>query len=667
MKIGIGIDTGGTYTDAVAYDFEGGRILGSAKSLTTKEDLTGGILAALDGLPGDLIAQAELVSLSTTLATNACVEDKGGKAKLIFFGGDRKIIAENGGKYGLPPAEDIYIQESYTDFWGGMEREPDWELFAENIVRELEHIDGAGIIEMNAMKNGAVVEKKAKHIFEQKHDIPVVCSHELFSELNCLQRGSSTLLNAGLFPVIKEFLDAIKIAMQERGISAPLVIVRSDGSLMSEQFASVRPVETLLCGPAASVIGSTRLADEPDCIIIDMGGTTSDIAIVRGGVPVAATGGVSIGRWRTFVSGLYVKTFGLGGDSAVHYNDSGLVLEEYRVVPLCIAAGKYPVIIDNLRRLLADTGHRHSKYLHEHYMLGKDISGSARYTDEERAFCAALKDGPLILKAAAEAVGKDLYALNVSRLVKEGAVQVCGLTPTDIMHVKGDFNRYAAEASMLGAKFVALNLGVTVGELCDLVYDEVKHKLYLNIVKAMLENNDAYYMKNGISKEAERFISESYKSASKPCGIVSAAFKTGCSLVGIGAPIHIFLGDVAEMLGTRAVIPEYSGVANAVGAVAGNVCANYTVSIKPNYSPAGISSYTVFGSEVRSFESLVDAQEYAVREAKDGAYAEAVKRGAQGELNITCDIKAREGHGKGVTVHLDTAVTAQAVGSAGFR
>lgn len=85
MKIGIGIDTGGTYTDAVIYDFEDKTILGSAKSLTTKNDLAIGIINAIDGLHTDLVQKAEIISLSTTLATNACVEDKGGQAKLIFM------------------------------------------------------------------------------------------------------------------------------------------------------------------------------------------------------------------------------------------------------------------------------------------------------------------------------------------------------------------------------------------------------------------------------------------------------------------------------------------------------------------------------------------------------------------------------------------------------
>ena len=162
MKLGIGIDTGGTYTDAVVYDFESGTILGAAKALTTKNDLTIGILGAIDGLPADLTKQAKIISLSTTLATNACVEDKGGRAKLIFFGGDRKVIDKLGRQCGLPASDEICIQESYTTFSGEIEREPDWELFDSQTDSGFDDLDGVGIIEINAMRNGAVVEKQAR-------------------------------------------------------------------------------------------------------------------------------------------------------------------------------------------------------------------------------------------------------------------------------------------------------------------------------------------------------------------------------------------------------------------------------------------------------------------------------------------------------------------------
>lgn len=664
MKLGIGIDTGGTYTDAVIYDFETKRILGSAKSLTTKQDLTVGILGAIDGLPNELATKAEMISLSTTLATNACVEDKGGRAKLIFFGGEKDIIDKYGRQYGLPPSEDICIQESFTSFSGNTEKEIDWAAFEKEIESGFENLDGVGIIEMNSMKNGAVNEKKAKEIFLKKYNIPVVCGNELFSEYNSLRRGASTLLNAGLFPVISEFLLSVKKALKARNITPEsIVIVRSDGSLMSEEFASFRPVETLLCGPAASAIGCTHLATNPNSIVVDMGGTTTDIAFINNGLPVTVTGGVSIGRWKTFVNGMYVKTFGLGGDTAVHYNGEKLYLEEWRIVPLCVAAEDYPCILDSLKKT---PPRKHSKYLYEHYILVKDILESTRYTEEEKAFCAALKEKPLSISDAAAAVGKDVYTLKVDNLLKDGVVQLCGLTPTDIMHIKGDFNKYNSEASLLGAKFVALNIGISVEELCEKVYNEVKKKLYINIVKSMLENKYPDYMKNGISADVERFIEDNYNEANTPHKLFSTAFKTNYSLIGVGAPIGVFLNDVADMLGTEAYIPENYEVANALGAIVGSVSASCSIEIQPN-SNDNDSGFIVFGKNGNAvFEELEDATEYAVNQAMEEAKAQAQKRGAKGEITVTYEINSNEADTRDGAVYLNTVVTATAAGSIGF-
>lgn len=669
MKIGIGIDTGGTYTDAVAYDFDGKTILGSAKALTTKNDLTVGILNALDEFPREMLRQAEIISLSTTLATNACVEDKGGNAELIFFGGDKKVIDELGGKYGLPKSDNIYIQESFTRFSGDIERELDWKTFENAITRSYENCDGIGIVEIFAMKNGAVVEKKAKELFMKKHNIPVVCGHELFSQLNCLQRASSTLLNAGLFPVIKEFINSIKEAMTQRDMTASVVIVRSDGSLMSEEFAYIRPVETLLCGPAASVIGGNKLAGEPNSVIIDMGGTTTDIVLVKNNIPVKVTDGVCVGKWRTYVDGLYVKTFGLGGDSAIHYRGSSVFLEDYRVVPLCSAAAQYPQIIDNLREL-ADSGQTHHKFLHEHYILIKDISGSPRYTDEEKRICGILKNSPLILKDLSCALGNDNYTVNnISRLIKDGIVQICGFTPTDIMHIKGDFTSYSKEAALFGAKFVSRNIGITVDELCGVIYDQIKRKIFINTVKVMLENIYPEYLKHGVNPDAEQFINYSYDNAliNPEQNIFKIIFKTDFKLVGIGAPIHIFLHDIAELLGTEAVVAPYYEVANAFGAIAGNILVTHSIEIKPIYEPSGLSGYTVFGNdENKTFGAMEEAEEFAVKEAETGAYKEAVRRGAAGDISVTVNFNKNEPDIKDGKFYLGTTVVATAVGIMGF-
>ena len=665
MRIGIGIDTGGTYTDAVVYDFDTHAVLGSAKSLTTKADLTIGILGALDGLPPALLGQAELVSLSTTLATNACVEDRGGNAKLIFFGGDKQIINDLGGRYGLPPVNEIHIQEAYTTFSGEVLREPDWAQFRAHIAAGgYEACAGVGIVESNAIKNGGVVEKTAKAIFGEQKNIPVVCGYELFNALNSLQRASSTLLNARLFPVIQDFLDAIKKSLAQRGVHAEIVMMRSNGSLMSEAFAADRPVETLLCGPAASVMGASGLADEPDSIIVDMGGTTTDIALVRDGVPVSALDGVRIGKWRTFVDGLYVKTLGLGGDSAVHTKESTLQLEEYRVVPLCVAAETYPQILENLRALdMAEAVH--TQPLHEHYLLVRDIAGNSYYTEREQAFCRALQAGPLSLREAPAAVGMDMYNINVLRLIREGIVQMCGLTPTDIMHVRGDFDRYNTEAATLAARFAARNMGVDLDALCETVYEEVKRKMYRSIVVAMLENKHEDYLKNGMPVAMEEQIDENWREvrSGEKNPLVSMSFRTTLPIVGIGAPIKVFLEDVAKALGTRAVIASHYEVANALGAIVGSVAATFTVAIRPGLDAEDVDCFDVFARDgKRSFAELIEAEQFAKMEAEAGAIAEAQKRGAVGELAVTCNVQANEAPARHCVIYLGTDVVAQAVG-----
>ena len=665
-KIGIGIDTGGTYTDAVIYNFDEKKLIAAAKALTTRQDLSLGILEALAKLPDDELIKARLISLSTTLATNACVENRGGRAKLIFLGGDKNVINERGAKYGLPPADEIYIQECFTTFSGTIEKETDWELLRKNINGQFKDLDGAGIVEIYAMKNSGVIEKRTKEIFNECFSIPVICGHELFSDLNCLQRASSTLLNARLFPIIKEFLEAIKKSMFERKIHAQPVIVRSDGSLMSEAFACLHPVQTLLSGPAASVSGGILLAAEKDCIVVDMGGTTTDIALVKNEIPVMAEEGISIGKWKTFVRGFAVKTFGLGGDSAVHYNENQLFLEEYRLLPLCVAGAKNPQLIEKLK-VLAESHIKHTHYLYEHYILGIGIRDSSRYTDYEKRFCEALEKGPLMLGEAASLMDSDIYNFRPHRLLAEGIVQISGFTPTDAMHIKNDFNAFSREASLMAARHIAFNLGVSVEELCSRIYDEVIRKLYTEISLMLLESRDRYLAKKVNHGDLYYFIQQSYKSAreGKKDELLLFNLSTQFPLLGLGAPIRVFLEETAGLLGTKAIIPEYYEVANALGAVAGKIRASCTVEIKPEYSRDGIMGYTVYGyNQKGNFRKLAEAEAFALKEAETGALSEARKRGGQGNLEIVREHRRNEGSAKDGAIFLGTTITARVLAEA---
>lgn len=655
MKIGAGIDTGGTYTDAVLYDFQSKQILASAKALTTKEDLALGIGRALDALPRELLQQAELIGLSTTLATNACVENKGGRAKLLLINAYEKVVAELGGRYGLPPAADIFFLQGE-----GEQRQvadAEWNRLLEQGREWLLTAEALGVVESNAAISNAAVERQARELITARYDIPVICGHELFHDLNTLRRGASTLLNARLIPLVAEFLTAIRQALRQRGITAPVVIVRSDGSLMSENFTGSRPVETLLCGPAASVSGGMALTHEQDCLGIDIGGTTTDISIVKGGLPVLVKDGVNVGKWRTFVKGVFIETFGLGGDSAVRYDRYGkLYLDTKRVMPLCVTASQWPEVREKLAALVA-TKKGHSRPLHEFFLLLHDISGQAKYDAREQAFAAALREKPLMLSEAAAAVGEDIYTLDMRRLEKEGVVLRCGLTPTDAMHVKGDFDRYDQEAAALGLSFVARSTKYEPEQLADLIYDKVKEALYRRILKLVVE--DRYpVLRQGIGAGLEAMIEDSWRQASgrvalsmtekantadtavtPPPAFLAADLRLGVPLVGIGAPVHVFLPDVARALGTTCLIPEHAGVANALGAIVGNVCATAEIRVEAYRPGEEFERYIVYGREQNSVvDGFPAAEKLAAAEAETAARQEAYRRGAVGELSVSVEL-----------------------------
>lgn len=620
--IGIGIDTGGTYTDAVIYDFEKKEVLSSGKALTTKKDLTIGIRNALNTLSDEVLKQAEFLSLSTTLATNACVEGIGGRVKLVFIGVEEKTVQEFHQSYGLPKPEEIcFLPKPVTD----------WEAFREEVRASFAEYDSVAIVEIFAREDQGKYEKDAEKIIHETLDIPCVLGNDLFHELNVLRRGAGVYLNAQLIPVIRCFLKAIQEVLSEKKMELPIVVVRSDGSLMSLEYTLSHPVDTLLCGPASSIIAGTELVHPKDALVVDMGGTTTDVAIVRDHLPLTVEKGINIGDYKTFVKGLYVDTFGLGGDSAIRFKDRHIYLDTTRVIPLCHLAAEYPSVLTDLKELLAAYPEGHIFGLHEFFVLLHDIEESPGFTEAEKAFCRALKEKPLIYEKAARAVGRDVYNFRVAeRLEKEGIVMRAGLTPTDIMHLKGDFHRYEAEASRSGSRFVSACIDMGVQELCENAYTLIKKKLYCNLARILLKYEKPFYEQHEKEPLFLQFLEDCFESAAKREGFGKLALTTDAVLIGIGAPVHIFLQDVAEMLGTNAVIPEHAPVANALGAALGNVQVTFPVEIKPVYDGGGVACYKVYGPDgILEFEEIEEAREAAIIQARKGAELRIRERGAQ--------------------------------------
>lgn len=658
MAIGIGIDTGGTYTDAVIYDFDKKEVLAKGKALTTRENLEAGIGNALDLLPCDLVKQATVLSLSTTLATNACVENKGGRAKVVLIGTSDKVLESIDAKtvYGLKP-EDVLCLDVYSSFDGKVVGHPDWDQVIEDYDEWFLDAQALAVAAVNALQNGAVCEKLAKEKLTSKYNVPFVMAYELASKLNVMERGATALLNAKLLPTIEEFMKSVRSALQIRGLDGKAMVVRSDGSLMSDGMALLHPVETILSGPATSIIGGKGLTDCKDCLIVDMGGTTTDVSIIQEGEPAMAEG-IQIGGYRTQVKGVFIDTFGLGGDSRITVENNRLSLNTRRVTPLCVASKKYPVIKNQLQSLL-DSEKTSAMPVYEFLYLAKEPSISDSYKDYELTLIDRLKNGPLMLGGGE----LDLYNLRCERLEDEGVIMRCGLTPTDMMHIKGDFTLFDKDASVLAVSYLLKILPQydSIMQFCDAVYDLVCRKLYENIVRILLLHKHPKGYKKGMDGQLLSLIRDSYDDSD---GYFSCHFCTHATLVGVGAPTHVFLPKVAGKLGTDFIIPQHSEVANAVGAILANIDAEVTVNISPIHTAAGISGYTVYTeNESVSFDTLEESTKFAETSAKELVFAKARKRGALGEISIRMERNPKTGVTKeGVPIDLGTTVIAKASG-----
>ena len=641
--ISIGIDTGGTYTDAVACDIQTGEILAKGKVPTTASDLLICIGEAFKCLPDEYVQKAELIVLSTTLATNACVENKGGLAKLVILGTTKDVMMriDAAKNYGIK-SETVLCVDSQSSFDGRIVDEPDWEkLMAEN-KEWFSDAEALSIAEIYARQNGAVCEKNAKPLFESRYGVPVIAANEIANDLNVMERGATALLNARLLPIICKLIDSVNETIDNRGISTKSFAVRSDGSMMSNDLLLTRPVETILSGPAASVLGGSRLADEKDCLIIDMGGTTTDISIIKSGIPKMAGKGIHIGGWTTQVKGLYVDTFALGGDSAFCLENGVPVLKNRRVEPVSFAAQKHPEIIPDLKRLLSSEKHYHRDF-HEFLYLAKMPEDLSKYSESEIHLMRTLESGCRLIDTFKESEGINKYRLDSERLEAQSIVVRCGLTPTDIMHVKGDFTQYKSEAAELmvkhfvfetsGERFIKFVKDSDIAAFADKAYDAVQKKLYDNIVRILLADRFPRVFDEGLNSQMQALVDDSWVNGKLPDFLVGS-FSTSAALVGVGAPIHIFLPKVAEVLGTRCVIPEHAEVANAVGAALADITVTKTIEVHRILESDGIYYYHVYGSNGSfRFRKYEEARNKALERVEIEAIDEARMRGALGQLS----------------------------------
>ena len=659
MTIHLGLDTGGTYTDAVLFDPVRG-VVAAAKALTTKHDLSIGLGNAIAAVLDKSAVPIALVSLSTTLATNAIVEGQGSPICLLLVGYDRAQLERAGLRQALGSDPVAFIAGGHNPL-GDEQAALDIAAAEAAILAHAPKVAAFAVSGYFSVRNPAH-ENAVKALARKLTGLPVTCGHELTSKLDAPRRALTVALNARLIPQLQQLIEAVRSILDRRRISAPLMVVKGDGSLVAAETALSRPVETILSGPAASVVGAHYLAKVGDVVVSDMGGTTTDIAMLQAGRPVLNREGAVIGGWRTMVEAVAVHSYGLGGDSELHFAEGGrLQLGPRRAVPLSLLASQYPSVLPVLEDQAQDA-----------QRIGYDGQFAVRLrrleTKEsglnpaQAKLWSAVEAGPVALSSLIDGPTSQ-RALN--RLVARGLVAVAAFTPSDAAHGLGLQADWSMAAAVLGARIWLRRLDALGAEpidevegFCRRVIEQAVRQSVEIILETAIQEETAIAPAE-IGAFGRLVAARMSRGETAKSGILALALPLRLPLVAIGAPVGSYYPAIAKRLGTTLVIPPHAAVCNAVGAVAGGVMKRIDALVT---QPAEGRFRVHLPTGNRDFGDLEAAARHASEAAGELALAEAAAAGADApELSITRADKTVEGTG-GLTLFIESRIAATAFG-----
>ncbi len=630
----LGIDTGGTYTDGVLLEYESRRVLANHKSLTTKRDFAIGIEEVIEGIHIEDPSAIRMVSVSTTLATNAIAEGKGKRVALFLIGYDPDLLSrfQLDGRLATP---NFYFFDGGHDLYGREKKPLDLPGILAKVVEIKDKVDAIAISAYFSPLNPEHENRVYKAI-SSVCDLPLVLGHQLSTKLGSVERATTAALNASLLAVLHDFIIAVRRAMEKRQIDAPLMVVRGDGTLMSDEFAARTPVETIHSGPAASAIGGRFLSRRDDALIVDVGGTTTDIALIVDGQVTVSEEGATVSNYKTSVKAANLLSIALGGDSHISLgHDNEILLGPERVTPLAYLAWSYPQVHRQLKALALRSWSQATPDWLEYWFLLRDPADlGALHSTREQVLVALLRDGP----RAVPDILKELKLLHTAQvgvpdLFRQEIVGRAGLTSTDLMHIEGRYDVWDAEASALAWKvfcqFQFRDPDEVRQEVWTHASEMIVHAILTFLAERPLQLGDRQRCLDGVDSDMARWFF--YNSLYRVHPHLDTSIRLTQPIIGIGAPAGIFLPPVAEALHTELLLPEHHQVANAVGAIAGSVMVEEELLIYPQLSHSGLE---VFGYYVQAhderfeFEELADALAHARSLSQQRALGAALRSGA---------------------------------------
>ncbi len=530
----VGIDTGGTFTDVVLIDNASAQVVHWAKERTTHNDLSIGVGKALASLFKHGVNPAEVsrLSVSTTLATNAVVEGRGARVGLFVLGYVRH--------FKLPVVASIFLKGGHT-ITGKEDESLDMERLIDTLPGLRNEVDSYAVCGAMSIKNPAheLVVEEAISMLDPK---PVFCSHQVSTHPGMLERSATACLHAKLMPLMVDFLASIQRSMLQVGLSCPVSIICGNGTGTSLENAVERAAITMASGPAATArFGSS--SEVNSALVVDVGGTTTDICLVKDGAPLMNEEGCRIGQWQTHVEAVDMYTSGGGGDSHVLcHKDGSLSLDKTRMQPLSMTAD-----LPDPRQWL-DTEKNDYIILPVSGIEPEIIAADPilSYLDRKGAVT------PEQMAAATNISGITLEK-RLERLVFYQQVILTGFTPTDALHVLDSLNIGIKNNACAGAEVLAEKLGISTVPFCRQVIEETER-----VIETIILN----YVGRTIWKDQQATPLLNQRNND----LFSINFSLKLPIIGIGAAARYFLPGVAKRLQTTVSFPQHYEVGNAIGA-----------------------------------------------------------------------------------------------------
>ena len=646
-RYGLGIDAGGTYTDVVLLDLTTGKVRAATKAPTTHPDPTDGIRNTLGQIDATLLPKVGMVSLATTFATNAIVEDRGAEAGLILVGYDER-------PHDIPRTTQVLMVDGGHTVSGEEKASLNIKALDAKLEAFLDGLDAVAVTGFFSVRNPEH-ELWVAQIIRDRFDLPVVRGHRLSMRLDAVKRATTAWWNARLIPIISKLIKSTKDILSEKDIRAPLMVVRGDGTLMSAETALDRPVDTLLSGPAASILGAKHLSGLDDGLIVDMGGTTTDIAVLSAGRVDLAAGGAEVGKWKTHVKAAKVRTIGLGGDSLISLDGDGHILVgPQRVQPLCVSACQRPEILELLQKILLISSKPSSMSVNPCSFY---IRLDERPSGERRELPGCFESGPVSEFLLFREAEQWSSAWELERAERRGLVFRSAFTPTDLRVACGSFELGSTEASRLGLSVFSKHLGMEPSSFSKTVEREISRRLCLEVAKFLGGKNSG-----PLTQLLSRGSWDS--SSSKKRVSLDVQVKLTAPVIGAGAPAVAWLPEALGHLHTECIVPESYDVSVAVGALVGMVDVSFTGKIRLIDS----GRYTLFTDAGReSFNTLEMAIEHG-RLVLESIAKERMLRDRVTEPLLDFSVEERAvkgGHGEGI--HIETELRLRATGRPGVQ